>query len=213
MRLVGLVLLTAKGVALTLCAGVVVLGVANVVVLGSTRRQVRGNLATLPRLEAALVLGCAPTLLDGRPNFYFEARLDAAAQLFHSGCVQRLIVSGGPLRRGASDASECDAMLEGLVRRGVPREQIVVDRLGTRTWRSIVRLRDEFRLNELTIVSQAFHLPRAVYLARHIGIRAFGYAASSPPLASGNHLKVLLRETFSRARALVDVGRAAPQRR
>lgn len=202
-----MVLLTAKGVALALGGGALLLGAANTLVLATTRRQVHGSSALLPTLDTALVLGCAPTLEDERPNFYFEARLDAAAQLFHSGRVQRLIVSGGPLRRGAPRASECDAMLEGLMRRGVPHERILVDRLGTRTWRSIVHLRDVFDVKELTIVSQAFHLPRAVYLARHIGIQAYGYAAPSPPPSAGKHLKVLLRETFSRARALVDVRR------
>lgn len=210
MQLVGFVLLTAKGLALALGGGVLVLGIANSLIVATTRRQVHGNWASLPTLDTALVLGCAPTLKDGRPNFYFEARLDAAAQLFHNGRVQRLIVSGGPLRRGASNASECDAMLRGLVRRGVPPDRILADRLGTRTWRSIEQLRDVFKLRELTIVSQAFHLPRAVYLARHIRIQAHGYAAPSPPLVSGKHLKVLLRETFSRTRALVDVRRQRP---
>lgn len=209
MRIIGLAQALANAAALTLGGALVGLGVANTIVHVRTRGRVHDVIARLPTSDVALVLGCAPSLSDGRPNFYFETRLDAAAQLFHSGRVQRLILSGGPLRRGATGASECDAMLDGLTSRGVPRERLTLDRLGTRTWRSIVHVRDVYQLNEVTIVSQAFHLPRAVYLAAHAGVRACGYAARSPRLASRQHQHVLLREVFARARAVVDVRRSA----
>lgn len=194
-------LLAATGVTLI---GATVIG-SNAYVHWATRGHVFCEVNTVPKVDTAIVLGCAPLLRDGRPNFYFEARLDAAARLYAAGRVARIVVSGGPLRRGArANGSECDAMLEGLVARGVPREHISLDVSGTRTQRSAERARDAFGLHAVVFVSQAFHAPRAVFLARRLGLEAVAYIASSPALSSRKHLRVLLREAFSRTRAVLE---------
>jgi SanA protein len=180
---------------------------SNALVHWSTRRYVFSEVSAVPEFETAIVLGCAPHLRDGQPNFYFEARLDAAAQLYAAGRVAHFVVSGGPLRRGApggANGSECDAMVGGLVARGVPRERIALDVAGTRTRRSAQRARDAFGLRTVVFVSQAFHARRAVFLGRRIGLDAVAYIAPSPALSSHKHWKVLLRETLSRTRAVLE---------
>lgn len=169
------------------------------------RRQLFSEVNSVPKVEFGVVLGCAPVLRDGTPNFYFEARLDAAAELVSSDRVVRLIVSGGPIYPGSDGReSECDAMRDGLALRGVPAERVTLDTSGTRTWLSVVRTRDVFGVSRAIFVTQRFHAVRAVFLARRAGLDAYAYLARSPSLASRSHVKVLMREVFSRARAILD---------
>lgn len=189
-----------------LMAPVLVVVAANAYLLWTTRRYVYTDPHTLPELGTAVVLGCAPLLSDGRANFYFEARLDAAARLYAERRVQRIIVSGGALHRvapGRAWRSECDAMYDGLTGRGVPSDRIVADLAGTRTRRSAEQAR-ALGLDEVVFVSQAFHAPRAVFLGRSVGLKALAYTAASPTRTSHPHCKVLLREVFARTRALFE---------
>lgn len=197
--MVGLIVVAAPmalvGMAAMSCVGVV---------WTSSRGRVFADSNAVPYVDCVVVLGCAPTLRDGRANLYFEARLDAAARLYFEGRTSRLLVSGGPARDSERWRSECDAMREGLMVRGVPSACISADEQGTRTRKSVERAKHVFGLAETVFVSQAFHGPRAVFLARDVGLSAFAFAAASPPLTSRKHLAVLGREILSCTRAVLE---------
>lgn len=180
---------------------------ANVWVSWVARGRVTSTLEEVPLVKAAVVLGCAPTLPNGRRNVYFERRLDAAAALLHAERTELLIVSGGPLRQGSpgGQMSECEAMYEGLLTRGVAGERIFLDPEGTRTLRSVLGARDRIRGGELVFVSQRFHTVRAVFLARAYGLDAWGFNAQGPTFRSVKHIRLLAREGVSRWRAALDV--------
>jgi SanA protein len=125
--------------------------------------------AGLPAIDAGLVLGAAPIGPEGGPNRYFEYRLDAAAMLWRSGRVRFLILSGSP--------GEPAAMRAGLLARGVPAEVLRLDDSGDRTRDSILGARRVFGANRLIVVSQRFHLARALFLARADGLDAWGLEA------------------------------------
>lgn len=128
----------------------------------------------LPTIDVALVLG---TLIDrpwGGPNPTFTHRLDAAAELWRAGKVRYLIVSGN---RENDAYDEPTAMRDLLVRRGVPAEVIYRDFAGFRTVTSIVRARDIYSQQRLIVVSQRDHVERALFLARQLGVEAWGYNA------------------------------------
>jgi SanA protein len=127
------------------------------------------DLAKVPSTETALVLGTAPIGPEGGPNRYFVYRLDAAAALWKAGKVKYLIASG-------SD-QEPTAMRVGLLERGVPADAIYRDPMGYRTWDSVLRARDVYGQKRLVIVSQGFHLDRALFIARSEGVEAWGFAA------------------------------------
>lgn len=175
---------------------------------GAVQRAARGRIFSdpmrAPSAECAVVLGCAPTLGDGRPNFYFEARLDAAARLYAAGRVRWLIVSGGVFRAGGELRREPDAMLEGLVARGVPAERVLLDALGTRTRASAERAYAVFGMRHVVFVSQAFHAPRAIYLGRRTGLDACAHTAVSPSRSSRKHMAVLFREVLACTRAVFE---------
>ena len=131
------------------------------------------DINTAHAVNVALVLGTAPIGPEGGPNRYLVYRLDAAAELWKAGKVKYLLVSGN--REGSYD--EPSAMREGLIKRGVPAEAIYRDFAGYRTRDSVLRVRDVFGQADILIVSQRFHVGRALFIAHHEGIRAWGYDA------------------------------------
>ena len=127
-----------------------------------------------PRVDAVLVLGTSPYGKRGQDLWTLSYRMDTAAGLWHSGAADRFIVSGN---RIDDDYDEPADMRDELVARGVPAKAITLDPLGRRTWESIRRARDVYGKRRLLIVSQRVHLARAIFLARHFGIEAWGVAA------------------------------------
>jgi SanA protein len=156
--------------------------------------------ARLPDVPVALVLGAAPIGPEGGPNRYFIYRLDAAAALYKAGKVKYLLVSGDNSR---ADYDEPTAMRAGLIERGVPAEAIYRDFAGVRTWDSILRAESVFGQTRTIIVSQRFHLSRAIFLAREQGIEAWGFEAQDVNRAYS--LITELRRYPSAVRAYFDV--------
>ena len=156
--------------------------------------------AKLPGVTVALVLGAAPIGPEGGPNRYFVYRLDAAAALYKAGRVKYLLVSGDNSR---PDYDEPTAMRAGLIERGVPAEAIYRDFAGFRTWDSVVRVEEVFGQTRVIVVSQRFHLSRAIFLARQQGIEAWGFEARD--VARAYSIVTVLRRYPSALRAYFDV--------
>ncbi|RKT52927.1 SanA/YdcF family protein [Saccharothrix australiensis] len=125
--------------------------------------------ADVPDAPVALVLGAG--LRDGKPTSFLAGRLDVAADLYRRGKVKVLLVSGDNSRR---EYDEPTAMRTYLIDRGVPERVIVADYAGLDTWDSCTRAKRIFGVSKATVVTQEFHLPRAVALCREAGLEAFG---------------------------------------
>lgn len=126
--------------------------------------------------------------------------MEAAAALFKAGKVKALIVSGD---NGSHDYDEPTEMKRVLVQMGVPDAKIVCDYAGFRTLDSIVRAQEVFGQPRFIIVSQRFHNERAVYLAKALGVEAWGLNAEDVPVALS--LKTFLREKLACVKAVLDV--------
>jgi SanA protein len=159
----------------------------------------------LPDVEVALVLGAAPIGPEGGPNRYLEYRLDAAAALWRAGKVKYLLLSGD---RRPPDYDEPSVMRARLIARGVPAQAIYRDFGGIRTRDSVLRARSVFGQRRLIIVSQGFHASRAIFLARHEGIEAWGLAARD--VAQAYSIFTELRRYPSALRAYYDVWLETP---
>lgn len=156
--------------------------------------------AVVPHCTAGLVLGCNRYVKDGRRNLYFLARMDAAAELFKNGKVDALIVSGDNHIASYDEPSD---MKTALTTKGVPAEKIFCDYAGFRTLDSVIRAKTIFLQDRIIIVSQPFHVRRAIYIARHHGIDAYGYAARD---VEGVHsIRINLRELAAKGKAVLDV--------
>ena len=152
----------------------------------------------VPIHDVAVVLGTSPKVAGGRPNLLYEARIDAAAQLYTAGRVKCLLVSGD---NGDRRYNEPTRMRADLIRRGIPAKDVVCDYAGFRTLDSIVRAQKVFGQDSFVIVSQPFHNERAVYIARQRGINAIAYNAVQAPLGIG----LWVRERFARFTAILDM--------
>jgi SanA protein len=189
-----------------LATGVLVVGVANAIVLigagGAGHDPARA-----PHAQVALVLG-ALVQPDGRPSAMLADRLDAAAALYRDRRVDRILVSGD---HGRLDYDEVNAMRRELVRRGIPDADIFTDHAGFDTWSSMVRARTVFEVRSAIVVTQGFHMARALWLGKRAGLEIHGVAADR----SGYGLegkKSGVREIFARVKAVEDVVTGAKPR-
>ncbi|WDG33664.1 YdcF family protein [Streptomyces sp. CA-278952] len=134
-----------------------------------------GTTAEAPAREVAVVFGAG--LWKGRPTPYLAHRLDAAAELYRTGKVKVVLVTGDNSR---VEYDEPDAMRTYLTGRGVPDERIVSDYAGFDSWDSCVRAKKIFGVDRAVLVSQDFHIHRAVTLCRSAGIDAYGVGVDEP---------------------------------
>ncbi|MFI6655990.1 vancomycin high temperature exclusion protein [Streptomyces sp. NPDC050523] len=125
--------------------------------------------ADVPRTEVAVVFGAG--LWDGEPSPYLAHRLDAAARLYRENRVEVVLVTGDNSRK---DYDEPDAMRVYLTRHGVPDGRIVSDYAGFDTWDSCVRAKKIFGVDRAVLISQGFHIRRAVALCQAAGVRSYG---------------------------------------
>jgi SanA protein len=183
----------------------VVLGLAgtlgvNEVVSRVSAPYVYSSLNDVPTNNVALVLGTSKNASSGGANLFFETRMDAAAELYKAGKVKYLLVSGD---NGEENYNEPSDMRDALVARGVPKGNIYLDYAGFRTLDSVLRAREVFGQNRFTVVSQAFHNERAVFIARHYGIEAVGFNAADVGGAAG--ARVNTREVLARVQVMLDL--------
>ncbi|MGJ8671427.1 SanA/YdcF family protein [Rubritalea sp.] len=173
--------------------------IANLLAIAASEGKVFTDSARLPSSRVALVFGCNP-FVEERPNLYFDYRIEKALDAWKTGKVKGFVVSGDNSRK---DYDEPQAMLDALVKGGVPEEIIVCDYAGLRTLDSVVRAKEVFGLDKLLFISQRFQNERALYIAEYHGIDAISLSARDVAVNAG--LKTKLREFLARPKMLLDL--------
>lgn len=154
----------------------------------------------VPAREYGLLLGTTRLVKGKYRNDYFYKRIRAAADLYHAGKIKKIIVSGDNSR---TDYNETGDMKRELIEEGVAPEDILMDYAGFRTLDSVVRARNLYGASELTVISQVFHVERAVYLADRNGIDAIGFVAEDSSVQSAR-VRLAVRESLARVLAVLD---------
>lgn len=174
---------------------------ANVRVENAAERRLYATVDSVPHNKVALLLGTNPLNRRGRPNSYFINRINTAAELYHAGKVDFIIASGD---NHTKLYDEPTAMRDSLIAHGVPEDRIILDFAGFRTLDSVIRAKEVFGCDSLTIISQADHNARALYLAECNGMEA---VAISAPLRAGRWVRtrLALREWLARDKMLLDI--------
>ncbi len=172
---------------------------ANAYILLSTEGEATANVADVPPAEVAIVLG-ALVQPNGKMSAMLADRVHQASALWHAGKVRRILVSGDH-HTWAYD--EPDTMRKALVAEGVPPRIIFEDHAGFDTWATMVRARGIFGVHDAVIVTQGFHMPRALYLADAAGIDATGLTADLHTWGYQGK-KSEVREVLSRVKAIAD---------
>lgn len=173
----------------------------NVRVEKASADRIYTTVDSLPHNKVALLLGTNPLNRVGRPNSYFTNRIQTAAELFRAGKADYIIASGDNHTR---QYDEPTAMRDSLIAHGVPGDRIILDFAGFRTLDSVVRAKEVFGCDSMTIISQADHNARALYLAAANGIEA---VAISAPLKAGRRVRIrlALREWLARDKMMLDI--------
>jgi len=159
------------------------------------------DIKTVPHRKAALLLGTAKYVAKGKKNYFYVYRIRAAVALWKAGKVDAIVVSGD---NASKYYNETIRMQKDLIKMGVPKKYIALDYAGFRTLDSIVRAEALFGLKDYTIISQKFHLERAIYIAKAKGQNVIGFAAKDIP-GTNSARKMAFREYFARVKAFLDV--------
>lgn len=184
-----------------LIAGIAILiFTCNHIIENESKAYLYSQVSETPYNKVGLLLGTSPKLKSGRPNLYFNYRIEAAAALFHAGKIKYIVVSGDNRK---NDYNEPEEMKQALVATGIPESRIILDYAGLRTLDSVIRAHCIFGLNSFTLISQKFHNERAVYLAHREGISAIGFHAKDVSTYAG--LKTNARELLARVKVFVDI--------
>lgn len=128
----------------------------------------------LEDVDCILVLGCG-VLPGGRPTAMLRDRLDKSVEVYEAGVSERLLMSGD---HGTAYYDEVNTMKSYAIEKGIPSEAVFMDHAGFSTYESMYRARDIFCAKKIVIVTQKYHLYRAIYVARALGLEAYGVAAA-----------------------------------
>ncbi len=181
--------------------------VPHLVMNGSARSHIVSNPRAAPAAKVAIVLG-ARVYADGTPSPMLADRLATGVELYRLDKVDKLLLSGD---HGTTAYDELNVMLRYCLDRGVPDEDVFTDHAGFDTYDTMYRARDVFKVTDALVVTQGFHLPRAVYIARTLGLDATGVAADIQPYAS--EWRFALREWPARVKAFFQLHATKPEPR
>lgn len=188
-----------------LAAVLAVIAAANAYVLLGTAGESTDRVADVPHAQVAIVPG-AFVKPNGRMSAMLADRVRRAYELWHAGKVDKILVSGDH-HSWAYD--EPDTMRKALVRGGVPARDVFEDHAGLDTWATMVRARGIFGIRRAVVITQGFHMPRALYLADAAGIDATGLTADLHRYGIQG-TKSDVREVLSRVKAIADTALDTP---
>ena len=151
----------------------------------------------LENVDCIMVLGCG-VRQDGSPSGMLKDRLEEGIGLYKGGASDRLLMSGD---HGRKDYDEVNLMKQYAVEAGIPSENIFMDHAGFSTYESMYRARDIFQVKKIVIVTQNYHMYRALFVARSMGMEAYGVA--SDPRSYGGQLLRDVRELLARPKDLI----------
>jgi SanA protein len=159
------------------------------------------DVETAPSAQVAIVFG-AGLLRDGSAGPVLRDRVETAVHLYQQGSVDKLLMSGD---NRFVEYNEPEAMRQYALTFGVPNEDIVLDYAGRRTYDTCYRARDIFQVDSAILVTQSFHMPRALFLCNALGVESEGVEANNTYFRKISRLYWNTREIFATVQAVWDV--------
>lgn len=189
-----------KRIGLVLTLVVIGVIVCNAYVELTAKGKTFNNATEIPANKVGLLLGTGKYLKNGRVNLFYSYRINAAVKLYKSGKIKYILVSGD---NGNKNYDEPTTFKEDLIAAGIPENKIILDYAGFRTLDSVVRSKEIFQQENITIISQQFHNERAIAIANAKGMNAVGFNAKNVGGRSGFKIKV--REVLARVAMCIDL--------
>ena len=156
------------------------------------------NLKNVPPCEVGIVLGAG--VHGDTPSKYLEDRLDAAVNLYKNNKIQKLLLTGD---NGRKNYNELIVMKLYCFRNGVDTAKIYLDYAGFDTYSSLYRAKQIFKVEKAIIVSQNYHIDRAVFIGNRLGIDSYGFAADNG--SYNNYRKNVVREYLAIIKSVIDI--------
>lgn len=184
-----------------LCLSLLVVAVwgLHIYIFHSTNSRIYEKIEDIPSFQTVIILG-ASVYADGKLSPILQDRVDTGLWLYRSGKAQRFLLSGD---NRSSDYDEVNSMRNYLLERGVPEQHIFIDPAGIDTYDSMYRSRAVFKIYDAIVVTQNFHLPRTLFIAKNLGFNYYGYPAISNKYQTESSLK--RREKLANFKALYEV--------
>ncbi len=173
--------------------------VCNLIIYTSAHGKTFNDIGTIPKNRVGLVLGTSSKLVGGLANPYYTSRIRATAALYFAEKIEFILVSGD---NATMSYNEPTTMKKDLMKLGIPANKIFLDYAGFRTLDSMVRAKEIFGLDSVTVISQKFHNERAIFIADEKGLIAIGFNADD--VTSQDGFKVRFREYFARVKVFLD---------
>lgn len=173
--------------------------ISNKVIINAAAGKTYSDVNSIPFNKVGLLLGTSKLGRTGYNNPFYDYRIEAAAKLLKEGKIKYLIISGD---NGRKEYNEPEAMRSDLIKAGVDSTVIFLDYAGFRTFDSMIRLKEIFGQDKVTVISQKFHNERAIYTASKEGIAAIGFNARDVSASQG--IRTQVREKLARVKAILD---------
>ena len=165
----------------------------------STKNLVYDEIEKLPDSSTVIVLG-ASVFSDGKLSPILKDRIDAGFELFQRNKAKQFLLSGD---HKTDDYNEVDAMSNYLLEKGVPKDKILLDHAGYDTYDSMYRSKAVFHISDAIVVTQEFHLPRTLFIAKNLDLNYVGYIAETRIYKPSNQL--LFREKLANLKAIWEI--------
>ncbi len=198
--------LTLRILFVCLISALVILGIPRLYVILSTTKKMY-QVGDAPKKRAAIVFG-AGLQRDGTPSPVLRDRVETAADLYFAGKVEKILLSGD---NRFLDYNEPGSMMEYALSLGVPRDALVLDYAGRRTYDTCFRAREIFGLDEALLVTQSFHLSRSLFTCQNLGLKVEGVVADRREYMRSSKLSWEAREVPASLVAMWDVWVAHPE--
>lgn len=183
--------------AFCLLALVAFIAITNAIFYFGTKKYIYQDIKDAPTAQAALVPGAA-VLRNGALSLIFKDRVDKSIELYNAGKVQKILVSGD---NSTESYNEVNPVRHYLLENGIPEGDIFLDHAGFDTYSTMYRARDIFKIDSLVVSTQSFHLPRSVFIARKLGMEAYGINSDKGNILRKNYI----REMFANEKAVIDM--------
>lgn len=173
---------------------------ANIWVHVESKKYVFKTAEEIPDVKVGLVLGTSRVLKNGNTNPFFEFRVKAAYELYRSGKIKHILISGDNSKLSYNEPEDLKNALLAL---GVPACNITLDFAGFDTYDSVIRANKIFGQTKFIVISQEFHVQRAVYIGRRFDLEVWGYCAKD--VSKSKSFLTHFREYFARVKAYIEV--------
>lgn len=154
--------------------GALIIALINIYVISFSKSRIltMDQAAEIQDVDCILVLGCG--IIDNRPGLMLKDRLDKGIELYNQNSAPKLLMSGD---HGQNGHDEVSVMKRYAINKGVSSSDIFMDHAGFSTYESMYRAKEIFRAQKVIIVTQRYHMHRAIYIAQALGLEAYGVAA------------------------------------